>query len=171
MRGIARCWKQPAQARHRTEHTHYLQGRGTPSSRQHKLAQKRSAAEGSRIGSRSLGGGRNLTHPWDFEVRGRRRASGKSQMAERRASVNRSPCGRRTSLCRGQSEICLPTPPVYPHLTDASSATSADDSMAYQKTASLKGCGLSERRKKQAPHPPQCREPPESGESATCDVP
>ena len=36
--------------------------------------------------------------PWDFGAHGPLRASGKSPMVERRTSVNRSPCGRRTSL-------------------------------------------------------------------------
>ena len=45
-------------------------------------------------------------HPWDFGGRGRLRASGKSPMVERRTSVNRSPCGRRTS-CR-QARHAIP---------------------------------------------------------------
>ena len=75
-------------------------GREIPSSRHHKLARKRAAAEGSRRGRRRREGGRNSRRPWDFEARGLRRANGKSPMVERRTSVNRSPCGRRTSLRR-----------------------------------------------------------------------
>jgi hypothetical protein len=57
-------------------------------------------------------------HPWDFEAHGPRRANAKSAMVERRTSVNRSPCGRRTSLqddavrFLGCERATLPT--VYP---------------------------------------------------------
>src|SRR5580693_7898973 len=40
-------------------------------------------------------------HPWDFGAREPRRANAKSAIAERRASENRSRCGRRTSLQGG----------------------------------------------------------------------
>jgi len=70
----------------------------TQTSKQRKLAHGKAAAEGSRREYRMQEGGYNLRHPWDFEARELLRANGKSPMAERRTSVNRSPCGRRTSI-------------------------------------------------------------------------
>jgi hypothetical protein len=82
----------------RSEHTRDRSGWGIPSSKHRKLAQRKAAAEGSRRGYRIQVGGHNLRNPWDFGARGPQRATGKSPMVERRTSVNRSPCGRRTSL-------------------------------------------------------------------------
>src|SRR5580692_1006626 len=74
-----------------------LHGSETRPSRHHKLAPKKDAAEGSRRDYRRQGGGRNQEHPKDFGVRALQRASAKSQRSDRRSSVNRSSCGRRTS--------------------------------------------------------------------------
>jgi len=86
-RGYRRSGRRPGQS-----------GAETQTSKQRRLARVKAAAEGSRREYRRQEGGRNSGRPWDFGARGLRRANGKSPMAERRTSVNRSPCGRRTSL-------------------------------------------------------------------------
>ena len=58
----------------------------------------RDAAEGSRREHKRRERGRNPQRPRDFAAHEPPRANGRSPMAERRTSVNRSPCGRRTSL-------------------------------------------------------------------------
>jgi hypothetical protein len=83
-------------------------GRETPSSKPGRWARKRDAAEGSRREHKRRERGRNPTRPWDFAARGPPRASAKSPRVERRTSVNRSPCGRRTSLGAGAG---MSTPP------------------------------------------------------------
>ena len=73
-------------------------------SRHHKLARKKAAAEGSRRENRRQEGTHNSLHPRDFEAHEPLLARPKSPMVERRTSVNRSPCGRRTSLVGRQRE-------------------------------------------------------------------
>jgi len=92
----------------RSEHTRGRSGRGILSSKHRKLAQRKAAAEGSRRGCRFQAGGHNSRSPWDFGARGPQRATGKSPMVERRTSVNRSPCGRRTSLQVGAAQRAPP---------------------------------------------------------------
>jgi hypothetical protein len=86
------------QGYHHSEHTLNRSGRGIPSSKHRKLAQGKAAAEVSRRDYKIQVGGHNSGNPWDFGAREPQRATGKSPMVERRTSVNRSPCGRRTSL-------------------------------------------------------------------------
>ncbi len=85
-----------------------------PSSKQNKLAQGRIAAGGSRRGNKSRGTRCNPQHQEDFGARELLRAIWKSLMAERRTSVNRSPCGRRTSHARGRESptrnFSIPSP-------------------------------------------------------------
>jgi len=82
----------------RIEHKRAHRGQETPPSRHRKLARMKAAAERSRRECRKQEGGHNPRHPWDFGAHEPPRANAKSPMAERRTSVNRSPCGRRTSL-------------------------------------------------------------------------
>ena len=88
----------------RSARTKGRSGRETQSSRQRRLARKKAAAEGSRREHKRQAGGRNSKRPWDFEAHGPQRATAKFPMVERRTSVNRSPCGRRTSLMAGQAQ-------------------------------------------------------------------
>jgi hypothetical protein len=76
--------------------------RGFPPSRLYKLARRRIAAGEIRRGCNRRGRRCKLQDRWYFGARGRLRAIWKSLMAERRTSVNRSPCGRRTSRARRQ---------------------------------------------------------------------
>ena len=76
--------------------------RGFPSGRRYKLARRRIAAGGVRRACNTQGRRRKLQDRCYFGARGLLRAIWKSLMAERRTSVNRSPCGRRTSLARRQ---------------------------------------------------------------------
>ena len=77
-------------------------GRRFQSSRHHKLARKRNAAEGSCRECRRQEGGWNRLRPEDFGVPALQRANGISPIVNRRSSVNRSSCGRRTSLLPGR---------------------------------------------------------------------
>ncbi len=100
MHGTAVRRKSPDRAnrhRPRSGNTQVRSGRELPSSRHHKLEQKKGAAEGSRKEHNRRGEKHSSQHPEDFGAREPRRAMWKSWM-ERRTSVNRSPCGRRTSL-------------------------------------------------------------------------
>ena len=106
--------------RRRSERRQNRPGRGTLSSKHRKLARKKAAAEGSRRERKTREARHNRLHPWDFGARGPRRATGKFPMVERRTSVNRSPCGRRTSLlaaregaqpCRQYTRIGQTIPP------------------------------------------------------------
>jgi hypothetical protein len=92
----------------RSERTRGRSGRETLSSKHRKLAQWKAAAEGSRRGHNIQEGGHNSRSPWDFGAREPQRATGKSPMVERRTSVNRSPCGRRTSLEVGAARCAPP---------------------------------------------------------------
>jgi hypothetical protein len=67
-------------------------------SKQHKLEHRRGAAVGSRKERTRREGRRSQGHPWDFGGREQLLSRPKFPMVERRTSVNRSPCGRRTSL-------------------------------------------------------------------------
>jgi hypothetical protein len=111
------CPQQSAGCR-RSGRSKVRSGAETRPSKQHKLARVRAAARASRRDYRVQEGGRNSLHPWDFEAREPRRANAKSPMAERRTSVNRSPCGRRTSLRDGARRFfgCVRAtlPTVYP---------------------------------------------------------
>ena len=82
---------------HHSDHTQVRSGRELPSSKLRKLGQKKGAAGGSRKEHNRRGEKHSSRHPGDFGGREPRRAMWKSWM-ERRTSVNRSPCGRRTSL-------------------------------------------------------------------------
>lgn len=75
-------------------------GPESQTSKQHKWERRRGAGGESRRGRRRLGRWHNSQHPVDFEARGTRHAIWKPPMAEPRALVNASPCGRRTSLGR-----------------------------------------------------------------------
>jgi hypothetical protein len=85
-------------ASRRSACTDFRPERETQSSKDRRWARKKDAAEGSRIGHRRREEGHNPRRPVDFEAHEPRRANGKSPMVERQTSVNRSPCGRRTSL-------------------------------------------------------------------------
>ena len=86
----------------RSGRTRGRSGRKFQSSKHHKLARKRSCGRGEPQRVQEAGRRAQPRRPWDFGARGPRRANGKSPMAERRTSVNRSPCGRRTSLLPGR---------------------------------------------------------------------
>jgi hypothetical protein len=64
----------------------------------HRWARRRTAAKGSRRERTRRGKWHNPERPRDFAARGQQLANGRSPRLERRTSVNRSPCGRRTSL-------------------------------------------------------------------------
>jgi hypothetical protein len=103
----------------RNRRTEGRSGREILSSRHRRLARKRGAARGSRRGGRNREGGHNRLHPWDFGVRAPQRANWKSPIVDRRTSVNRSSCGRRTSPRGGLKVSCLvekytPCRPVIP---------------------------------------------------------
>jgi hypothetical protein len=85
-------------ANRRSARTGFRPERKTPSSKHRKWARKKDAAEGSRRGHRRREKGHNPRRPVDFEAHEQQRANGKSPMVERQTSVNRSSCGRRTSL-------------------------------------------------------------------------
>src|ERR1035437_8114994 len=82
--------------------------RKTPSSKRHKWARMRDAAESSRRGHKRKGGERNSRNPWDFAAHEPPRANGKSPRLERRMSVNQGHCGRRTSLVAGLAQRLPP---------------------------------------------------------------
>jgi hypothetical protein len=84
-------------ASRRSARTDFRSERKIPSSKLGKWARKRDAAKGNRIRRRRQEEERNPERRRDFEARVPPRANGKSPMAERRTSVNRSPCGRRAS--------------------------------------------------------------------------
>jgi len=86
-------------------------GLGIQPSRHRRLAQERAAAGGIRRDDRRRDRRCKSVRLWDFEARGPLRANAKSAMAERRASVNRSPCGRRTSI-QGSMKACSATLPL-----------------------------------------------------------
>lgn len=91
------------EADRRSGSTQVLQGWESPSSKHHKWARKRAAAEASRIENKRRETARNRPHPVDFAARAPPRAMRIPAMpmcplADRRSSVNRSPCGRRTSV-------------------------------------------------------------------------
>ena len=62
---------------------------------------QRGAAES----TRGRGGARNPMNPWDFAAHEPPRANGKSPRLEDRSLVNRSHCGRHTSLGVGQAQL------------------------------------------------------------------
>jgi len=124
VRYSANLERQGSPASRRSARTALLQRRKTPSSKAHKWARKRDAAEGSRREHKRREEGHNPRHPQDFEERERQPANGKSLRLERRTSVNRSPCGRRTSLWGRQDAKSATLPTVYPKL--------GGDSIAYR---------------------------------------
>jgi hypothetical protein len=73
-------------------------GAKSQSSTHHKLERKRIVAAGSRTECKEREAGWNRLRPGDFEEPAQRRANGTSPKVNRRSSVNRSSCGRRTSL-------------------------------------------------------------------------
>jgi len=85
-------------ASRRSARTGFRSERKTPSSKHRKWARKKDAAEGSRTRHRRREEERNPRRPVDFEAHEPQRANGKSPMVGRQTSVNRSSCGRRTSL-------------------------------------------------------------------------
>jgi len=90
-----------------------LGGGGFLSSRHRKLEQRRIAAGGSRRGYRGQEGGWSRLRREDFEGRAQRRANGIYPILNRRSSVNRSSCGRRTSLGAGAVQERTPRGAIY----------------------------------------------------------
>jgi len=127
---------------------------GNSVSKPGRWARKRDAAEGSRREHKRRERGRNPTRPWDFAARGPPRASAKSPRVERRTSVNRSPCGRRTSLglapgmstppCRQYTRIggrfheipsfTIPGETLLPACSSTSNQNGADTEVAFYVT-------------------------------------
>lgn len=85
-------------ASRRSDCTRAQPGLESLSSRHHKLERKRTAAEGSRKEHSRREVEWNRLRPEDFGARALWRANGMSPIVDRRSSVNRSSCGRRTSL-------------------------------------------------------------------------
>jgi hypothetical protein len=85
-------------ARRRISGTPFLSERVSRSSRLRKLGQKRVAAAGSRKVYRRREVVQYLSHLQDFGEHARWRANGMSPIVDHQSTVNRSSCGRRTSL-------------------------------------------------------------------------
>jgi hypothetical protein len=100
-RGKDASWKflRPGAAResHHNVGTRGHDGRQFQSSRHPKLERKRNAAAGCCREYSRREGGLNQWRPEDFGVRALWRANAISPIVNRRSSVNRSSCGRRTS--------------------------------------------------------------------------
>jgi len=100
--GRGRRWTDPAGSEHqeyRRSVRRDFHPRGeSPTSRCRRWARMRDAAEESRREGMGKDRGRTPSSPRDFAGREPQPANAMSPRVERRTSVNRSPCGRRTSL-------------------------------------------------------------------------